>query len=180
MNKQKRKTTLLTISVVIFMFGMSFAAVPLYDLFCRVTGFGGTTQISQVAPETFGERELKIFFNADTANDLPWEFNTEQRKVESVTGKRNLVFFTAKNTSSETTVGMAAYNVVPDKAGKYFSKIKCFCFERQELKAGEAINFPVSFFIDPAIEDDPYLKDVKSITLSYSFFKYQDGKKKPL
>ena len=173
----KRNSLISSLAIVVGMFCLAFASVPLYDLFCRVTGYGGTTQRVNSVPKELGKRELKISFNADTGKNLPWDFKPQQRRIETITGKRNLVFYEATNIGEKPVSGTAIYNVTPLKAGGYFSKIECFCFEKQLLKPGEKMVFPVSFYVDPEIENDPYLSDVKEITLSYSFFKDVENEK---
>ncbi len=156
------------------MVGASFAAVPLYRLFCQVTGYGGTTQVADAAPGAVGARRFTIRFNADVNSDLPWDFAPAERAYEIRPGEPGLAFYRALNTSDQITVGTASYNVTPLKAGIYFSKVGCFCFEEQKLAAGESAELPVSFFVDPAILEDPNLDDVKTITLSYTFFRRRD------
>lgn len=161
--------------VVCSMTALSFAAVPLYRLFCQVTGFGGTTQIAIAAPDGVFDRLITVRFNSDIAPDLPWAFRPVQREVEVRVGEEKLAFYEATNRSEETLVGAAVFNVTPLKAGLYFSKIHCFCFEEQKLKPGESAEMPVSFFIDPEILRDPNLDDVETITLSYTFFRALSG-----
>ncbi|MCE2509813.1 MAG: cytochrome c oxidase assembly protein [Alphaproteobacteria bacterium] len=156
--------------VVAGMTGLSFASVPLYRLFCQVTGFGGTTQTADAAPDAVSDRRITVRFNADIAPDLPWAFQPVQRKVTVRVGEEKLAFYEATNRSKETLTGTAVFNVTPLKAGPYFSKIHCFCFDEQQLKPGESADMPVSFFIDPEILKDPNLEDVETITLSYTFF----------
>lgn len=158
------------VGIVVGMVCLTFAAVPLYDMFCRVTGYGGTTMVAEKAPDTPLERRMIIRFNADTAKELPWQFKADERAVEVRVGEERLTSFTAKNSGTEPVVGTAIYNVTPLLASKYFNKIQCFCFENQLLKPGEEMHMPVSFFIDPEIENDPFLKDLKTVTLSYTFF----------
>jgi cytochrome c oxidase assembly protein subunit 11 len=159
------------VSVVFGMVGLSFAAVPLYDLFCRVTGFGGTTQIAEALPEATGTRTVTVRFDAMVDEKLPWDFGPERRQVALKPGEPGLVFFTARNEAEAATVGTAVFNVTPPKAGQYFSKVQCFCFDEQELAAGEEIRMGVSFFVDPAIEEDPSTAHLDTITLSYTFFR---------
>ena len=157
--------------LVVIMVGASFAAVPLYNLFCSVTGFGGTTQTSQELPEQILEREITILFNADTGRNMPWSFKPEERSRTVKLGERGFTNFIALNPMDVPVVGTAIYNVVPNKAGKYFHKVQCFCFDEQLLNPGERMNMPVMFFVDPSLNDDPSMEDVDTITLSYTFFR---------
>lgn len=166
-----RRTVLWLVAVLCFMVALTAASVPLYDLFCRVTGYGGTTGQATAAPEKIDDRMLEIRFNADVYRDVPWNFAPKQTKVDVHVGETFLAFYEAKNTSAEPVVGAAAFNVTPALAGKYFKKIACFCFDEQLLAPGESAEFPVSFFVDPAINDDALLDGANSITLSYTFFK---------
>lgn len=156
---------------------LAYASVPLYRLFCATTGFGGTPQIAKELPSKILNREVIVRFNTDVDPRLGWEFSSEQKQVKVKIGENGLAFFKAINKSSEATTGMAMYNVTPEKTGGYFNKIKCFCFEKQKLKAGQEINFPVSFFIDPEMVKDKQMDDVDTITLSYTFYLYEEGKK---
>jgi cytochrome c oxidase assembly protein subunit 11 len=156
--------------IAVGMVGMSFAAVPLYDLFCRVTGYGGTTQQSDAGSDRITNRQLSIRFNADHAPDLPWHFKPVQNKVRVNVGENRLVFYQAENLSDREITGMAVYNVTPLKAGIYFHKVQCFCFNQQTLQPGEAVDMPVSFYIDPEFDDDPEMDNIKTITLSYTFY----------
>ena len=156
------------------MIGLAFAAVPLYDLFCKVTGFGGTTQVAEAATKPVGERTMRIRFNADVSGDLPWAFEPLQREVEVKVGEEKLVFYRATNRSAQPIVGTSTFNVTPDTAGIYFNKIQCFCFDEQRLEPGQTVDMPVYFFVDPAMADDPKLNDVSTITLSYTFFRAHD------
>ena len=158
-------------ALVVGMVGLSYAAVPLYDLFCRVTGYGGTPQVADAAPDRVLDREIRIRFMAETDRELPWEFKPEQREVTMRVGESGLAFYLAENRSDRPVTGMAAYNVLPPKAGIYFNKIQCFCFDEQTLAPGQAVSMPVYFFVDPAIDDDPNLDEVRTITLSYTFFR---------
>lgn len=165
----------LTLAGVVFgMVGLSFAMVPLYQLFCQVTGWGGTTQVAETLPETVSDRTIAVRFNADVNEKLPWSFGPVQREVEVKVGENRLAFYRAKNVGERPVVGTATFNVTPLKAGQYFSKVACFCFTEQKLEPGQEIDMPVSFFVDPAILDDPNLDDVKTITLSYTFFRDLD------
>ncbi len=164
--------------VAAVMVGMSFAAVPLYEAFCRVTGFAGTPKVAEAAPDKAIERTIVIRFNADVDPALPWRFRAAQDKVKLRIGEQSLAFYRAKNLSDRAIIGTASFNVTPLKAGQYFNKIECFCFTEQRLEAGGEIDMPVAFFVDPAIADDPNLDDVREITLSYTFYqtRTEDGR----
>lgn len=153
------------------MLGLAFASVPLYQMFCQVTGFGGTVQKAVKMPERCVDRMITVRFNADTNPSLPWEFKPLQKQVKVKAGELGLAFYKAKNHSNEHTIGMATYNVTPNKTGIYFNKVECFCFIEQHLEPGQETDFPVQFFIDADIADDGKCDDVKTITLSYTFFK---------
>jgi cytochrome c oxidase assembly protein subunit 11 len=175
--KQSNRTSLLYIlSIAVFFLGLTYAAVPLYRLFCSVTGFGGTTQVvsDKFSPENLvprrDARRIRVTFNADVSQALPWSFHPQQREVYVYPGETALVFYTAKNNSDRDLVGISTYNVTPNKAGAYFNKIQCFCFEEQILRAGEEVDMPIFFFIDPDIVEEPQMRDVDTITLSYTFF----------
>ena len=173
--RAKGATALVLVAVVAGMAGASFAAVPLYRLFCQVTGFAGTTQTAAAAPAEALDRVMTVRFNADVGKRLPWRFRPDQGPVELRVGEQGLAYFTAANTSEETVTGHAVFNVTPLKAGRYFTKIQCFCFDKQVLAPGEAARLPVTFFVDPEIADDPNLDDVSTITLSYTFFRTDTG-----
>jgi cytochrome c oxidase assembly protein subunit 11 len=158
------------LAVVVGMVGLSYAAVPLYDLYCRVTGYGGTPQRASVAPSVISDRMIKVRFDTNTDPALPWTFQAEQRSVQVKVGENRLVFFHAVNNSDRAIVGHATFNVVPDKAGRYFNKIQCFCFTEQKLDPGQSIEMPVSFFIAPEILSDRDGDNVQEITLSYTFY----------
>lgn len=171
-NRTKTGTALILGAVVVGMAGLSFAAVPIYNMFCRVTGYGGTTQVDQTnnAPRALLERQLTIRFNGDVNPGLPWDFAPDRNSIELRVGADALVFFHAENRSSASTTGTATFNVTPAKAGQYFVKMDCFCFTQQTLAGGEEAEMAVSFYVDPKISEDPNLDDVTTITLSYSFF----------
>ena len=152
------------------MVGAAFAAVPLYRVFCQVTGFGGTPQVAESAPATVLQRRMTVRFNADMGPALPWEFAPVRRKISIRVGEQALAFYRARNLSDRAVTGTATFNVTPLKAGQYFNKIDCFCFTEQTLAPGASADMPVTFFVDPAIADDPNLDDVTTITLSYTFF----------
>ena len=167
---RNRRLALISFIGAAGMVGASYAAVPLYEIFCQVTGYGGTTQTAEVAPDKILDRKMMIRFNADVDRKLPWKFAAVQDRVEVRVGENALAFYRARNTSDRAVVGTATFNVTPLKAGQYFNKIECFCFTEQRLEAGGEVDMPVSFFVDPAIADDPNLNDVTEITLSYTFF----------
>ncbi len=179
-NRRNAALGLMLSGLVFGMVGLAFASVPLYRLFCQVTGLGGTTQVSASAPAEAGERVLKVRFNADVHRNLPWRFWPEQREVILRVGEPGLVFYGAENLSGRVVVGTATFNVTPLKAGQYFSKVQCFCFDEQELAPGETARLGVSFFVDPAITQDRNLDEVTAITLSYTFFRsLADGGDRP-
>jgi len=157
-------------ALVVGMVGLSYAAVPLYDLFCRATGYGGTTMVATEVPNQIGEREMTVRFNADVNRNLPWRFHPVKGSVTVRIGEPTLAFYRVENTSDRLVVGTAAYNVTPLTAGEYFSKIDCFCFTEQVLQPGETSELPVSFFVDPSIVDDPEMDRITTLTLSYTFF----------
>lgn len=167
---RNRKVALLAGAVAIGMIGVSFAAVPLYSLFCQATGFGGTTQRASRAPTDINSQQIAVRFDANIAPSLPWTFNPVQQVMVVNIGEQALAHYEAVNTSSETITGTAAFNVSPPEAGIFFNKIECFCFTEQTLKPGARVDLPVSFFVDPAILDDPDTKLVREITLSYTFY----------
>ncbi len=172
MQRKNKRSFRLVMLIVIGMVGLSFASVPLYRLFCQVTGFGGTTQVAQntVSPMVL-ERSVTVQFNADVNPSLSWMFKPEQRKIEVQLGERGLASFIAENKGVAPIAGTAIYNVTPLKAGKYFNKIQCFCFDEQVLQPKERVSMPVLFYIDPEFASDPNMNDVSVITLSYTFFK---------
>jgi cytochrome c oxidase assembly protein subunit 11 len=152
------------------MVGLAFAAVPLYRLFCEVTGLGGTTQRAAAAPEAAIDRTITVRFDANIGNGLGWAFRPATRPVEIKVGEVGEAVFIAENRASRPTTGTAVFNVTPLEAGAYFNKIACFCFEEQRLEPGQSIKMPVTFFVDPAIVDDPDMDNVRTITLSYTFY----------
>jgi cytochrome c oxidase assembly protein subunit 11 len=167
-------TALLLTCVIAGMLGLTAAAVPLYELFCRVTGYGGTTQVAEQAPEAITDQTITVRFNADVDPALPWAFVPEQRQVTVTVGEQSLAFYRARNRSERPIVGRAIYNVTPFKAGLYFGKLACFCFDEQVLQPGEEVDMPVSFYVDPEILSDPDTQEVHTITLSYTFFMLED------
>ena len=169
--RKNARTGLMVLAVVIGMITLAFASVPLYDLFCRVTGFSGTTQVAASLPDRVLDRKITIKFNADTGRDMPWKFSPDMREIKINVGERGITSYTAQNPMDKAVSGTAIYNVTPLKVGQYFHKIQCFCFDKQTLNAGQKVNMPVLFFVDPSIADDPNMDDVTTITLSYTFFK---------
>ena len=165
-----RKVALMSAAIVVAMVGLAYASVPLYRLFCQVTGFGGTTQRAQAAPEKALDRRMTIRFDANVAGSLPWSFEPVQRALDVKVGEEHFAYYRAVNRSSHAVTGSAVFNVTPDTAGAYFNKIQCFCFAEQTLKPGESVEMPVSFFVDPAIVEDHGLDKVSTITLSYTFY----------
>lgn len=163
------RTALICGAVVVGMAGAAFAAVPLYDAFCKATGFAGTVRRADRAPGAALDRKVLVRFDANT-RDLPWTFKTEQVSQEVRIGATNMAFYKVTNTSDRPTTGMASYNVVPESAGPHFRKLQCFCFEAQTLQPGETVEFPVIYFVDPELATDPDAKRVDEITLSYTFF----------
>ena len=168
---KKNLTPIALVSIFLLMLALSFAAVPLYDLFCRVTGYGGKTSTSEFLSSSILERDINLNFNADVNDSINWTF-TAPENIKFKVGENKLVNYTATNLSDIETIGTATFNVLPEKVGPYFIKTQCFCFEKQALKPGETVEMPVVFYIDPSINEDPTMKDVEEITLSYTFFKY--------
>ena len=164
------------LTFVVAMAGMAYAAVPLYDMFCKVTGYGGTTQRVEQMSETILDRTIKVRFDANTAQGLPWDFRPVQREVELKIGETVQIMYTAKNISSRPVTGQATFNVTPQSAGAYFNKVQCFCFTETTLQPGEEMEMPVVFFIDPAIVEPLETKNINTITLSYTFYPHEAQK----
>ncbi len=169
-----RKTLMVLLVILGLMIGLVAASVPLYRLFCQVTGYGGTTQKVEAGSTTILGREMTIRFNSDVNSQLPWHFKPVQRSVTVKIGEEALIFYRAVNNSNETITGTATFNVTPFKAAPYFNKIECFCFTEQTLAPGEEVDMPVSFYIDPDLATDKRLDEVKEITLSYTFFRAEE------
>lgn len=165
-----QKTVAQTVSLVVLMGGLAWASVPFYDWFCRVTGFGGTTGISTVAPDDVLEQTIKVRFDASLHSDMDWDFKPEVHEMEMRIGETGLAFYEAHNPTDRPIAGQASYNVTPYQAGFFFNKIDCFCFEEQVLQPGETAMMPVSFYVDPEIVTDRDAKYVHTITLSYTFY----------
>lgn len=170
MNKNSRMV-LFCLVLLGIMGGLTASAVPIYRLFCQVTGYGGTTQRAEGRDlVAVGDREFHVRFDSTVQPDLPWTFHPEQKEVALKVGENRLIYYKAVNNSDKTITGQAVFNVTPAKAGPYFVKIECFCFTEQTLKPGEAVDMPVTFYIDPQVGEDPNMGEVKTITLSYTFF----------
>ena len=165
----KNRTLVQLVTVVVTMGALSFAAVPFYSWFCQVTGYGGTPQRAEVAPDTILDQTVRIRFDASVDQNMPWSFKPVVRTMDIRIGETGLAFYEAHNPTDRVIAGTASFNVFPDTAGGYFTKIDCFCFSEQILQPGETVQMPVSFFVDPAIVDDPDGKFVHEITLSYTF-----------
>jgi cytochrome c oxidase assembly protein subunit 11 len=172
-SQQRRNLSLLMVlvGVVAGMTGLAYASVPLYRLFCDLTGFDGTPQRAEAAPTMVADRTVRVTFTADVAAGLGWKFQPLQNKLALKVGENKLAFYAAENLEAQPTTGRATFNVSPEVFGPYFSKIECFCFTEQTLQPGQRIEMPVSFFIDPAILDDPQLSKLNDVTLSYTFFR---------
>lgn len=168
------RTALIFGGVAAAMVGLSFAAVPAYRAFCQVTGWGGVTQRAEEGARVTLAREITIRYDASISEGLSWRFKPEQVSQTLHIGESGLAFFEAENLSSKPVTGRATYNVSPSKAGIFFKKIECFCFTEQTLQPGEKVSMPVTFFVDPALADDPNLDDVQTITLAYTFFPWDD------
>ena len=174
---QNRRVMVIISFVGLLMLSLSFASVPLYDIFCRVTGFGGTTQVAPSAPGTQGLSDINIRFESSTSQSLDWSFYPKDKVVTIALGEEKTVLYVAKNLSNKPIVGTAIFNVTPAKVGQYFMKIDCFCFVEQLLNPGQSMEMPVTFFIDPEIFKDENVKEVSEITLSYTFMKSLDQSK---
>jgi cytochrome c oxidase assembly protein subunit 11 len=166
-----------TSAVIIFVVGASYAAVPLYRMFCAATGFAGTPVVGtgrfeaeRLVPVE-GAKRIKVHFNADRSEQLPWTFTPQQKHVTVLPGETSLAFYKAKNNSDHDVIGIATYNVTPDRIAPYFAKVECFCFEEQKLLAGEEVDMPLLFFIDKDVLEDPACRNLDDIVLSYTFFK---------
>jgi cytochrome c oxidase assembly protein subunit 11 len=168
--RRNTRTAALAALLVLAMVGLAYASVPLYRLFCQATGFDGTTQRAVAAPGPVAGKQVWVRFDGNVSNTLPWRFGPEKTREIVTIGEREMAFFTAKNLSAREITGTASFNVSPPQAGKYFSKIQCFCFTQQTLKAGEEVRMPVVFFVDPKLLDDPDTRPISEITLSYTFY----------
>ena len=169
MIQKKTLTPIILAGIFCIMLGLSFAAVPLYDLFCRVTGFGGTTQISKNNPKVVLEKMISVRFDTNV-NKLPWDFKIKKNVINVKIGQVSRAEFEVENYGNEATYGVASFNVSPPSFGKYFSKLGCFCFEKQKLEAGEKAKYILTFYLDPEMVNDANTKNIEDVTLSYTFF----------
>ena len=169
MIKNKTLTPVLLAGIFFLMLGLSFAAVPLYDIFCRVTGFGGTTQISKQAPAVVLDKIVSVRFDTNV-NNLPWNFKAKTNVMDVKVGQVNKIEFVVENFGNEPSSGVASFNVSPASFGKYYNKLGCFCFEKQELKAGEKATYVMTFYLDPEMVNDATTKNLEDVTMSYTFF----------
>ena len=172
--RKNSRTALILGGIVAAMVGLAFASVPLYRIFCEFTGFDGTPARAASAPGAVAG-QVGVRFDANIHPGLPWRFEPEQTTVRVKPGAPTKIFYKAQNLSARTWTGQAVFNVSPDQVGKYFKKIQCFCFSEQTLKAGETVDMPVVFFVDPKIKQDPDTRDVDEITLSYTFYPVETG-----
>lgn len=163
------KVAMFGAGIALTMVGAAYAAVPLYDLFCRVTGYGGTTQRVDTYSDRVLDRDITVRFDANTSG-VPWDFQPGKRSVTLKIGETTQISYEAHNRTERTVTGSATFNVSPSLAGAYFNKVQCFCFTETTLKPGESLDMPVVFYVDPDIVDQPELKDLRTITLSYTFF----------
>ncbi|WP_323763623.1 cytochrome c oxidase assembly protein [Marinovum sp.] len=164
------KTVAQTVSVVVLMGALAWASVPFYDWFCRVTGFGGVTNVSETGSDVILDKTIKIRFDASLDRDMAWEFKALQPEMTIRIGETGLAFYEAYNPTDRPVAGQASYNVAPYDAGAFFTKIECFCFTEQVLMPGERVEMPVTFYVDPEIVEDRDAKYTKHITLSYTFY----------
>ncbi|MDB5650321.1 MAG: ctaG [Hyphomicrobiales bacterium] len=170
LQKRHKRVALIVTAAVAGMLGMAYAAVPLYSIFCRATGYGGTPQIVDGPSDTRGKRVMTVRFDSNVSSDLPWTFEPDVPSIQLRTGETATVFFKVHSRSQKPTAGLASYNVAPDQAGLYFNKISCFCFSEQHLAPNETMEMPVVFYLDPKLEQDDVMKLTDSVTLSYTFF----------
>ncbi|MGJ8563143.1 MAG: cytochrome c oxidase assembly protein [Alphaproteobacteria bacterium] len=165
---------LVLVAVAFGMLGLGFASKPLYDTFCKVTGFGGTTQKADANTSEVIDRMVKVSFDSNVSMGLPWDFVPEQASMELHLGQSGLAYYKVKNVSNEAITGTATFNVTPMKAATYFVKTECFCFTEQRIEPGQEVSMPVLFYVDSTLDEEERLKDVKDITLSYTFFRVEN------
>ena len=169
MIEKKKLTPLVLAGIFVLMLGLSYASVPLYEIFCRVTGFGGTTQVANNAPKIVLDKVVSVRFDTNV-NNLPWDFKAKKNVMDVKVGQVNKIEFEVLNYSDEPTAGVASFNVSPSSFGKYYSKLGCFCFEKQELKAGEKATYVMTFYLDPEMVNDATVKNLEDVTMTYTFF----------
>ena len=169
MIEKKKLTPIVLAGIFVLMLGLSYASVPLYEIFCRVTGFGGTTQVANNAPKIVLDKVVSVRFDTNV-NNLPWDFKAKKNVMDVKVGQVNKIEFEVLNYSDEPTAGVASFNVSPSSFGKYYSKLGCFCFEKQELKAGEKATYVMTFYLDPEMVNDATVKNLEDVTMSYTFF----------
>jgi cytochrome c oxidase assembly protein subunit 11 len=169
-----RRVGLICLAVAVGMLGMAFAAVPLYRVFCQVTGFAGTTQVAKAPSKNVLARTITMRFDANVSRDLPWSFQPVEHTMEVRLGETKLASYRAINKSDHAVTGTAVFNVTPESAGKFFNKLECFCFTEQKLEPGQSVDMPVSFFVDPEIVNDADAGRLSEITLSYTFYPVKD------
>jgi cytochrome c oxidase assembly protein subunit 11 len=172
--RNRRRTVILSLLAAAAMVGIAYASVPLYRMFCSATGYGGTVQRAAAAPVQTRNRTVTVSFDTNVDPNLPWDFKPEKRNIEAKLGETRTVNFIVHNRSDKSVVGEATYNVQPDKAGPYFDKLQCFCFDKQALAPKQTVKMAVQFYVDPAIADDKDTNDVQNITLSYTFFRAKE------
>jgi cytochrome c oxidase assembly protein subunit 11 len=169
--KRMAMTAAIAVAIVAGMTGLAFAAVPLYDAFCKITGYGGTTQVAQAAPSAVLERRMHVRFDANVSPGVPIDFAPVQREQGLRIGESGLAFYRVRNVSDAPVTVIATFNVTPHAAGQYFAKLECFCFQDRVLAPGEEAELPVVYFIDPDIVSDPDANEIETVTLSYTYFR---------
>jgi len=170
-----KKTLVILSGIGVAMLGLGFASDPLYDTFCKVTGYGGTPKIADENQSEIIDRTVTVEFDSNVAQDLPWKFRPDQRRMDVKLGQSGLAYYTVENTSDDVVTGVANFNVMPVKAAPFFIKTDCFCFEEQTIQPGEKLSLPVIFFVDPQLDEDSRFNEIKTMTLSYTFFPTEEG-----